>query len=108
MPQGSVIGPTLFPTFFIFINDPPDCILSKLATYADDTTLYSSLDKTKDLFDKVKLAVKLAVELEDDFRTVVEWGQKWLVTFNASKTKLYSINRFREAVLRLFLRMEAD
>ena len=92
VPQGSVIGPTLF---LIFINDLPDCILSKLAIYADDTTLYSSLDKTKDLFDKVEMAA----ELEDDLRTVVEWGQKWLVTFNASKTKLLSINRFREPVL---------
>ena len=65
MPQGSVNGPTLF---LIFINDIPDCILSKLAIYADDTTLYSSLNKTKKLFDKVEMAA----ELENDFRTVVE------------------------------------
>ena len=36
----------------------------------------------------------MAAELKVDLRTVVEWGDKWLVTFNSSKTKLLSINRF--------------
>ena len=59
VPQRSVIGPTFF---LIFTNDIPDCILSKLAIYADDNTLYFSLNKTKDLFGKVELAA----DLEDD------------------------------------------
>ena len=92
VPQGSVIDPTLF---LILVNDLPDCILSKLAIYANDATFSSSLDKTKDLFDKVELAA----DLEDNLRIAVEWRQKWLVTFNASKTKLLSINLFREPIL---------
>ena len=40
--------------------------------------------------------VELAAELENDLRTVVEWGHKWLVNINASK--LLSINRSRESV----------
>ena len=91
VPQGSVLGPTLF---LIFINDLPDHILSKLGIYADDSTLYSCLDKP-DLFSKVEMAAFL----EDDLRTVVEWGQKWLVTFNDSKTKLLSINRHKQTFL---------
>ena len=92
VPQGSVLGPTLF---LIFSNDLPDSILSKLAIYADDTTLYSSLGKTNDVSDKVEMAA----DLDDDLRTVVEWGEKWLLSFNASKTKLLSINRFRTPFL---------
>ena len=57
--------------------------------------LYSSLGKTDNVIDEVEMAA----DLEDDLRTVVEWGDKWLVTFNASKTKLLSINRFRAPFL---------
>ena len=41
----------------------------------------------------------MAAKLEVDVRTVVEWGDKWLVTFNASKTKLLSMNRFKNPFL---------
>ena len=51
--QGSFLGPTLF---LIFINDLLDSIVSKLAIYADGTTLYSSLGKTADVSDKVEMA----------------------------------------------------
>ena len=37
--------------------------------------------------------VELAGDLEADLRCVTEWGDRWLVNFNSSKTKLLSINR---------------
>ena len=37
-----------------------------------------------------------ASELELDLRSIVEWGDRWLVTFNATKTKLLSFNRHRD------------
>ena len=39
----------------------------------------------------------MAAELEYDFHGIVEWGNRWLVTFNAIKTKLLSFNHHREA-----------
>jgi len=37
VPQGSVLGPTLF---IIYVNNLPDCIQSHLGNFADDTKLY--------------------------------------------------------------------
>ena len=88
VPQGSIIGPTLF---LLFINDLPDDIISKIGIYADDTTLYSCLDEPTGNreFD----CVEMAANLQYDLRTVVEWGEKWLVSFNSKKTELVSFTR---------------
>ena len=37
VPEGSIIGPTLFQ---VYINDLSDDIICDIAIYADDTTLY--------------------------------------------------------------------
>ena len=87
VPKGSVLGPTLF---LIFINDLPDDALSSIGIYADDTSAYSSI-KTQHDFDRAELAGSLDIDLMG----FVEWGVKWLVAFDASKTKLLSFNRHR-------------
>jgi len=38
----------------------------------------------------------MAGELECDLRRVAEWSELCLVSFNSSKTKLLSINKFRD------------
>ena len=85
VPEGSVLGPTIF---LLYINDLPDDVFCNIAIYADDTTLYSKCNQASDLWQQLELAS----ELESDLRDTVDWGRKWLVDFNAGKTQLVSFD----------------
>ena len=80
VPQGSVVGPTLF---LLCVNDFPNDVIHNIDIYADDTTLYFMLDQVFDLWQQLELAS----ELESDLREAVYWGRKQLVDFNAEKSQ---------------------
>ena len=86
VPQGSILGPTLF---LLCINDLPDDVICNIAINADDTTLYSKCDQASDLWQQLELAS----ELESDLGDTVDWSRKWHVDFNAGKTQLVSFDR---------------
>ena len=65
VPEGSILGPTLF---LLIINDLPDDVICNIAICADDSTLYSKCDQASDLWQQLELAS----ELESDLRHTVD------------------------------------
>jgi len=68
IPQGSVLGPTLF---IIYVNDLPDTILSFSGIFANDTKLYCPITSPFDID-----------LLQQDLNSVLDWCGTWLLFLN--------------------------
>ena len=73
VPQGSVLGPLLF---LVFINDIVDIVHSEIKVFADDTSLYLTVDNP----------ITAAASLNIDLSSIDDWFKQWLISFNALKT----------------------
>ena len=79
VPQGSVLGPTLF---LIYINDILDGLNSRGKLFADDLKLYRKVMSSDD-----------RQGLQDDLSKLEEWSRKWKLKFNKEKCKVMHIGR---------------
>ena len=59
---GFVLGPLLF---LLHIKYLPDDVVCNIATYTDDTTLYSKCDQVSDLWQQLELASEVEFDLQD-------------------------------------------
>ena len=74
VPQGSVLGPVLF---LIFIDDISYVVNHcHIRLFADDTSLFIEVDD----------AAQAAQYINADLSSINDWANKWLVSFNSSKS----------------------
>ena len=71
VPQGSVLGPTLF---ILYINDMPGTVTSTVKIFADDTKIYRPVRTQED-----------RQQLQTELDAVSDWSLKWQMPFNADK-----------------------
>ena len=79
VPQGSVLGPTLF---IYFINDLPDTTTVTTKIFADDTKAFSAIKNDED--QKI---------LQEGINSMYNWTEKWLLKFNKQKCKIIHIGK---------------
>jgi hypothetical protein len=82
VPQGSILGPTLFN---ILMYDIPQAENCELAMYADDTVILSQ-------HHNIEQATQL---LQNNINSLQEWFRKWGIQLNSSKceAKIFTLRR---------------
>ena len=79
VPQGSVLGPTLF---LMFINDLEDGVQSTVLKFADDTKLYTEVTNEEG-----------GEQLQEDLDKCTEWAKQWMMEYNVAKCKVLHAGR---------------
>lgn len=85
VPQGSVLGPLFF---IIFTSDLGISLENELISYADDTTLFSSIQSPSN-------REEVAASLNRDLAKINSWCQLWGMRLNANKTHSIVFSRSR-------------
>jgi len=85
VPQGTVLGPTLF---LVFINDIASNITSTICLFADDCVVYRAIRSPSD-----------HEILQRDLEKLVEWSNNWQMEFNVDKCAIMNITTKRNKSL---------
>ena len=81
IPQGTVLGPSLF---LVFINDLPEKLSNDCSIFADDTTVYAIGENPRSTCET----------LSSDLALASEWAEEWGMSFSAEKSEhLRVLNR---------------
>src|SRR5574343_1419242 len=83
VPQGSVLGPTLF---LLHINELPEICKNRLFMFADDSTMFKIIT-TGDSIDEIHQSI------QSDLNNLEEWSLTNRATFNPSKCETFLISR---------------
>ena len=75
VPQGSVLGPTLF-LIYIVLN-----VKSEIQLFADDILMYKTIKNSND-----------HEILQEDLNTLTRWADTWLMEFNIPKCNVLQIS----------------
>ena len=78
VPQGSVLGPTLF---LIYINDLPLSVTCHVSLYADDTLIYAVVDSKEE-----------EACFQSNINALHDWSVQWKMPFNTTKCEVIVFN----------------
>ena len=82
VPQGSVLGPSLF---LYYINDMPEGLASTVRLFADETIAYLAITSDAD-----------SNTLQDDLNKLADWEGTWLMKFHPEKCNVLTITNNRK------------
>nr|VZH98176.1 unnamed protein product [Spirometra erinaceieuropaei] len=79
VPQGSVLGPTLF---LVYVNDCANELNCDVAMFADDIKIWSTIRSEVD-----------EVRLQTNLDRLEQWSKDWLLPFNVNKCTFLRVGR---------------
>ena len=82
VPQGTILGPTLF---LLYVNDIPNVVTSSIKMFADDTKIYREINNAED-----------TLALQSDLDCLENWTRSWQVKFNPLKCEVMRITHKQE------------